>query len=119
MKVDDLISQWGAYELKLLESGGGFPSKTILATWGESQGHSGFGSSIPTGLNDRDLNQDIIKVRTAVKELPNEHRLAMLAKHVLRLPIRVIIEELGIGHTTLYNRLKEARNLIENLLAVC
>lgn len=118
MDIDNLISQWGAYELKLLESGGGYPTKTILAAWGEAQGHSGFGSSIPIGLKFNNLTDDIVMIRNEVNELDSDHKQIMLAKHVLRLPERIIMEELGIGLTTIYKRLRLARKLIADAVKI-
>ena len=107
-----MIEQWGNYERNRIEQGSGFPKQTVIASWAESQSHGGFGSRWPTGIQYKNLTNEIVKVRLAVDDLKDQYRNIIWYKFVGQFPMRVIQEELKISQRTIYNYITQSKKLI-------
>ena len=112
MNIDNLIEQWGNYERNRIEQGSGFPKQTVIASWAESQSHGGFGSRWPTGIQYKNLTNEIVKVRLAVDDLKDQYRNIIWYKFVGQFPMRVIQEDLNISQRTVYNYITQSKKLI-------
>ena len=112
MNIDNLIEQWGNYERNRIEQGSGFPKQTVIASWAESQSHGGFGSRWPTGIQYKNLTNEIVRVRLAVDELKDQYRNIIWYKFVGQFPMRVIQEDLNISQRTIYNYITQSKKLI-------
>ena len=112
MNIDNLIVKWANYERNRLEQGSGFPKQTVIASWAESQSHGGFGGRLPTGIEFKNLTDDVIKIRKAVEYLESKYKNVILYKFVGQFPMRVIQEELNVSQRTVYNYIDKSKKLI-------
>ena len=112
MNIDNLIEQWGNYERNRIEQGSGYPTQTILSSIIENPVRGGFGSRWPTGIQYKNLTNEIVRVRLAVDDLQDLNRKLIWFKFVGQFPMRVIQEELSISQRTVYNYIDKSKKLI-------
>ena len=112
MNIDNLIEQWGNYERNRIEQGSGYPTQTILSSIIENPVRGGFGSRWPTGIQYKNLTNEIVRVRLAVDDLKDNYRNIIWYKFVGQFPMRVIQEELNCSHMTIYRYIYNSKKLI-------
>ena len=112
MNIDSLIVEWANYERNRLESGSGYPTQTILSSIIENPVRGGFGSRLPTGIEFKNLTDNVIKIRKAVEYLESKYKNVILYKFVGQFPMRVIQDDLNISQRTVYNYITHSKKLI-------
>ena len=112
MDIDNLIKEWANYERNRLESGSGYPTQTILSSIIENPVRGGFGSRWPTGIQYKNLTNEIVRVRLAVDDLQELNRKLIWFKYVGQFPMRLIQDDLQLTRDQCYNCIRKTKKLI-------
>ena len=119
MNIDNLIEQWATYERNRIEQGSGYPTQTILSSIIENPVRGGFGSRWPTGIQYKNLTNEIVRVRLAVDDLKDQHRNVIIYRCVYNGTMTELLCKyyLKISRNTAYKHLGIAKKLISLYLS--